>query len=358
MLTSVLYTACSLACTTVSIPVEHNGASFPLVARTLEYAGNAKDISVAAFHPKGEKMGTIISTFSWVNEHAFFSLDLNLGDGLVVEGQNTAGLVVQMLEQKLAKYHPAGIRANGMEYLQMAGFLLGNCESIAEAKQKVATLNVTDLPDKADFGASHWNLIDKTGEVWVLEYNIGNGVPSWMQNSVGVLTNDPSFEWQVTNLNNYVALSSMLPKDLIQHGNIPESVSLGTQLLGMPGDSSPPSRFVKSFYGREFGMKGKSHVTLDQAVTLGTAIINTVQIVEGSVAIKNVSGVPYDFEATIWSVLQVPHLGRTYYRTMHDMTWKMVDVTKLNATTEPWKVRIVTNDLGIVDVTETIQPKQ
>ena len=49
MLTSVLYTACSLACTTVSIPVEHNGASFPLVARTLEYAGNAKDISVAAF---------------------------------------------------------------------------------------------------------------------------------------------------------------------------------------------------------------------------------------------------------------------------------------------------------------------
>ena len=92
----------------------------------------------------------------------------------------------------------------------------------------------------------HWRMADITGKQIVLE--IVDGQPNFYENTLGVLTNSPGFDWHMTNLNNYINLypGTTNPRTL---GNIKlSSFGAGSGFLGIPGDVTPPSRFIRAAF--------------------------------------------------------------------------------------------------------------
>lgn len=92
----------------------------------------------------------------------------------------------------------------------------------------------------------HWRFTDTTGRQIVLE--IIDGTPRFYENKLGVLTNSPGFDWQITNLNNYVNLYSGAALDKTMGGIKLAPFGAGSGMLGLPGDVTPPSRFVRAAF--------------------------------------------------------------------------------------------------------------
>ena len=125
--------------------------------------------------------------------------------------------------------------------LQVVQWLLTQFSTIDEVQQGLNNVNVVGLESNA---VVHWRIGEPSGRQVVLE--IVNGVPHFYENTVGVLTNAPGFKWQIANLNNYVNLYA---GDAPTHklGDV-ELQPLGgsSGMLGLPGDFTPPSRFVRA----------------------------------------------------------------------------------------------------------------
>merc|ERR1712100_406242 len=106
---------------------------------------------------------------------------------------------------------------------------------------------------------NHWALADAAGRSIVLEYIDGKRVV--YENTPRVLTNDPPLDWHWRNLDAYVNLNSEYPhqNDFLatdtEIGTVPRPIGNGWNLAGMPGDSSPPSRYVQLFYLRGYALK-------------------------------------------------------------------------------------------------------
>lgn len=85
-----------------------------------------------------------------------------------------------------------------------------------------------------------------------------DGVLQIHEKTVRIMTNDPDYDWHLKNLNNYVNVSAawpVIPPSIIidtEIGKIPSISSHGYNLTGLPADYSPPSRFVRMFYLRQY----------------------------------------------------------------------------------------------------------
>ena len=128
---------------------------------------------------------------------------------------------------------------------EFVAWLLGNFETVEDVIAALSTVNVVATDARAE--NLHWRVADKYGRQIVIEYV--DGLPMVYENKLGVLTNAPGYPWHITNLNNYINLR---PGTTEAHkfGDITlKPIEHGSNLLGLPGDFTPPSRFVRvAFY--------------------------------------------------------------------------------------------------------------
>jgi choloylglycine hydrolase len=128
----------------------------------------------------------------------------------------------------------------------VASLVLAGAGSVREAIDVVS--NVTVWNRVEDMLGSvlpiHLVLYDADGDAAVVEW-VG-GERHVHENPVGVCTNAPPFDWHVTNLRNYVNLSATNVSPLDLEGVAITGLGQGTGLLGLPGDWTPPSRFVRA----------------------------------------------------------------------------------------------------------------
>jgi choloylglycine hydrolase len=138
---------------------------------------------------------------------------------------------------------------------------------------------------------------------------------------LGVMANAPTYDWQMTNLANYINLSV---KDIesTKVGDVKVSAfGSGSGLLGLPGDFTPPSRFVRAVV---YSQSAAPNKTADDAVLSAFHILNQFDIPKGSV-VNAAVGQPVD-EITEWtSVSDLKNL-RWYFRTFADQSIRMVDL--------------------------------
>ncbi len=138
---------------------------------------------------------------------------------------------------------------------------------------------------------------------------------------LGVMTNAPTYDWHMTNLSNYVNLSV---KDIDQTkvgGVAVPAFGAGTGLLGLPGDFTPPSRFVRAVV---YSQAAVPNQTAEDAVFAAFHILNQFDIPKGSV-MNSAVGEP-TAEITEWtSVADLKNL-RWYFRTREDQSIRMVDL--------------------------------
>jgi choloylglycine hydrolase len=166
----------------------------------------------------------------------------------VPDGVNEAGLYAGLLYLPgFAEYEsPEGFPGDRLVTpLDVASYLLATCATVAEAVSAVESVVVWPAPIPV-IGVPPLHLIlhDRNGSAAVVEW-VG-GTRQVHDNPIGVATNSPPFDWHMTNLRNYVNQTAMDVPTLSLAGEQLAPLGQGTGMLGLPGDFTPPSRFVRA----------------------------------------------------------------------------------------------------------------
>lgn len=133
---------------------------------------------------------------------------------------------------------------------ELIPFLLGQCATVAEVKERLKRTNVIHLSfsDQLPVSPLHWLISDRERSV-VLECTKDG--QKLYDDPFGVLTNNPTFDFHANNMNNYMGLSEGFPRNTLSLALPLENYSLGLGALGLPGDFSSSSRFVKAVFVKE-----------------------------------------------------------------------------------------------------------
>lgn len=130
---------------------------------------------------------------------------------------------------------------------ELIPWILGQCSTVKEVRELLEKINVTNLAFHESFPVSplHWLIADEKETITVEAVEEGLFV---YDNLVGVLTNNPPFPQQMFQLNNYMHLSPKQPKNLFSERLKLQTYSRGMGALGLPGDLSSASRFVRAAF--------------------------------------------------------------------------------------------------------------
>ena len=155
--------------------------------------------------------------------------------GLGVAGLNFVGN---------AHYKDVAEGKDNVAQFELIPWILGQCASVREARVLLERMNLVNIPfsDAYPLAQLHWLIADRD-EAITLE-SVKEGLRIY-DNPVGVLTNNPPFDEQMFNLNNYMGLSVKPPQNRFSDKLKFQTYSRGMGALGLPGDLSSMSRFVR-----------------------------------------------------------------------------------------------------------------
>ena len=138
---------------------------------------------------------------------------------------------------------PVSGRRNVAQF-EFIPWVLSQCADLAQARSLLAQMNLVGTPFSGQLPAAqlHWIIADRTGAITV--ESVADGLKIY-DNPVGVLTNNPPFDTQMFQLNNYMHLSPRQPQNLFSDELELQAYSRGMGALGLPGDLSSASRFVR-----------------------------------------------------------------------------------------------------------------
>lgn len=321
---SILLFPCWMAwaCTDLAITSKDgawiNGRSmeFALPMQT-KISLHPKGISHQSKAPGGEK------GVSWTSKYGYVSMDC-LEEGFTVDGMNEQGLSMGALWFPGVEYpQPKTSTAHCIVLQDLGPWILGNFSTVDEVKAALPSLNVwAEAIEPIGIPPLHLTIHDKNGHHLVVEFVDGH--MNILDNPMAVLTNAPRFEWHLTNLRNYINLSALNAPPMNLHGTHVQQLGQGTGLLGLPGDWTPPSRFVKAALLTAFAAQPG---TAQAAVNLAEHLLNTFDIPIGTV---RGSSDPSSFELTQWVVIKDLKNKLFYYRTYEDLTLRSIDLKRLD----------------------------
>lgn len=315
------------ACTGITLTAKDSAR---IVARTIEWGGSELN-SQYVIVPRGYVQhsyvpGYTLDGMKMVARYGYVGLSVEQKD-FVVEGLNEAGLSAGLFYfpgyGQYEAYNEAQ-KQQSVTDLQLVSWILGSCADVEQVKEAVAKAHVIAIDPRAS--TVHWRFADASGRQIVLE--IIGGKPCFYENKLGVLTNSPGFEWQMTNLNNYVNLYAGTA-EAKKMGDVQiASFGAGSGFLGIPGDVTPPSRFVRAaFYQTTAPMQDGA----EDAVRQGFQILNNFDI---PIGVEFADGkIPADIpSATQWTTATDLTNRVIYYRTMYNSAIRRIDLSQIDFT--------------------------
>ena len=203
---------------------------------------------------------------------------LREGFPLFYDGVNEAGVAAAALNFPLsAKYADFDKGKLNLASFELIPYLLGTCESLVEVRRALENINITSDGFSSEFPSSplHWIFADKGGAIAVECTAQGLKV---YENPVGVLTNEPSFDFHLMRLADYSNLGSLPPRSSLSADFHPKIYSRGLGAFGLPGDFSSSSRFVRGTF-----VKNRTSADGSDGVTRFFHIMDTVSVPRGCV---------------------------------------------------------------------------
>lgn len=325
LLTGTLFIDEAFACTGITLQTVDN---HPVPARTIEWAATPLT-SLYVVVPRGQQQQSVLPDGTrrgkqFTARYGYVGIAVESSEN-VMEGINEAGLNAGLFYfpeyGKYAPYDPSA-NATSMSDMQLVAWILSSFSSINELKAAIGDIRVVSTDARAS--TVHWRVTEPSGRQVVLE--IVDGEVCFYDNPLGVLTNSPEFTWHLTNLNNYVNLSS----GSVNHRQV-GTLSLtafggGSGLHGLPGDMTPPSRFIRAaFFQSTAPRLGDEDATVVQAFHL----LNNFDIPVG-VQFADPREVPSMPSATQVTIASDLHNKRIYYRTMYDMSIRCIDLNDID----------------------------
>jgi len=340
----------ALACTDFRVKAT-NGTV--VIGRSMEFAlGIGSDVVV---YPRVEKAVSLTPDgkqgISWKPKYGYLGIDAFGEKRAVLDGINEAGLAVEFLWFTESQYQEAKDH-NWLAITDLGPWILGNFKTVDEVKKELPRIKVIGafVQQLRSVPGFHAAVHDTQGHSIVIEFI--KGETKIYDNPVGVMTNKPTFDWQLTNLRNYVNLEAYDQESKQIVGIKFDKVGSGNGWHGLPGDWTPPSRFVRTAL-----MVHSADPVKDAAgaVNLAEHILNAVDIPQGVIKTKGpVNKALVDY--TQWIVIKDLTNRVLYFRSYQDLALKKVDIQKLNFNpgAKMKTIRIEDGSRTIVDVTGKI----
>lgn len=234
--------------------------------------------------PKGYQWNTILNTHLIRNQYNVMGIGQNLSPVILADGMNDMGFAAAALYfPGYASYDPVPMQNSQkpvIAALELVNFLLGQCATVEQAASMLRSIRIVGVKDPVtnSIAPLHWILADKTGKCAVAE-KTKQGLHI-MENPIGVLSNSPDFGWHMTNLRNFMNITPSQQPDNEWPPIMLTPFGQGAGTFGLPGDYTPPSRFVRTAYQL-------SHTQIpsdgDGAVTACFHILESVSIPKGIV---------------------------------------------------------------------------
>ena len=328
LMSALAFTNSLKACTGIQLTAEDGSV---IHARTLEFAVDLhsdvlvfpRGLTRTGITPEGE------NGLKWTSKYACTGAN-GVGLPIIIDGVNEKGLAAGLFYFPTSVGYPKYVSGDAGKTIapwQLASWILENFATVEEVKQNIGNIIVAEVVLKA-WGFSppvHCIVNDASGKSIVIEYV--DGKLNVHENPLGAMSNSPTFDWHMTNLRNYVNFS-LTNRPPVHIGSV-ELVGFGqgTGMLGLPGDFTPPSRFVRAVAYSTSALPSK---TGDAAVLQAFHILNMFDIPKGTVRegeTDDHGNVVADY--TVWTSASDLKARRFYIRTYENSQIRSVDLTTL-----------------------------
>ena len=244
------------------------------------------------------------------------------GYPLYYEATNEKGLSMAALNfPDNADYKPYLEGCDNITSFEFIPWILGKCADVSEALSELSKINLVNI----SFGESlplsplHWIISDRERSIVVESIKQGLKIH---ENPIGVLTNNPTFDYHMMNLNNYMALHEGAPENRFYDSDNLKVYSLGMGAFGLPGDFSSASRFVRAAFVKQKSHSGKSE---KESVSQFFHILGAVAMPKGCVLVCD-----GEYEYTRYTSCCNVDKGIYYYTTYENSTVNSVDMNSVD----------------------------
>lgn len=288
--------------------------------RTLDYEfsyGNEITITPRNYEFKFKEKGIIknhyaIIGMAYVTENYPLYYDAINEKGLGIAGLNFVGN---------AHYNEKEEGKDNITQYEFIPWILSQCTTVEEAKKLIEKMNFLNKSFNAQLPLAqlHWIIADSKEAITVEA--VMDGIKIY-KNPVGILTNNPPFDKQMFVLNNYMHLSTKSPEDTFAKNLNLEKYSRGMGAIGLPGDLSSQSRFVRAAFVK---MNSVSSSDETESVSQFFHILNSVDQQRGCCELEDGK-----YEITIYTSCCNASKGIYYYTSYDNHQITAVDMHKEN----------------------------
>jgi len=282
---SIIYAPLAYTCTAINLTAKDGTV---IAGRTMEWDFEMKWTLVA--QPQGSTV--LVSAPDFLNlpskklssKYAFAGIypGVVAGSPAILEGQNEAGLGLSgNFLPGFTEYQK--VTPQDKEYVSILNFgtlVLGMFSTVKELKAELPKYKVWYNPNEVKGAPTppwlHFVLTDRTGDSMIVEFVKGQMVIH--DNVANVLTNAPTYDWHLTNVRNYLSLTDTATTSVVVNGTNVTEIGQGGGLIGLSADYTPPSRFVRATYLRQFAYQPNESADASQ---LMAHLLNNVDIPKG-----------------------------------------------------------------------------
>ncbi len=348
---TVLFSQKVSACTGILLNSTNDSI---VTGRTVEFAKKL-DMSVAVVPrnfqfvgqtPNGEGL-TYTSKYGYAGIYCF-------NNKAIMDGMNEKGLVAAaFFFPGYAGYKPTTTQnqKNSISPVDFTNWILSQFSTIEEILSAISSVDIAPTVLEG-WGSSppplHYVIYDSTGKSIVIEPI--NGELIVYDNLIGSMTNSPTFDWHVTNLNNYINLSTYNAKPLTVRGQKLEILGQGSGLNGLPGSFSSTSRFVRSSI---FSVNAIPPTNARELPNQVFHILNQFDIPVGSVR-ENDQGT-LSLDSTQVTLVKDPNTLRYYFKSYSDQTIRYIDLQEFNLNANSMKTFLIQGNQVNIDVSNLLQ---
>ena len=240
------------------------------------------------------------------------------GYPLYYDAVNETGLAMAGLNFPVsARYEPEREGVDNIAPFEFIPWLLGQCADLVQARRLLDRINLADIPfsDQLPLAPLHWLIADQRGAIVVEQTAAGLKV---CDDPVGVLTNEPPFDYQMFRLKDHMQLTREAPRSSFGAELELKPYCLGMGAMGLPGDLSSTSRFVRAAFTRLNSVCGTSE---EESVSQFFHILGCVAQTRGCARAGEER-----YEITVYSSCCNMDRGVYYYTTYENSQISAVDM--------------------------------
>lgn len=313
------------ACTGITL---HARDKSVVVARTVDWSRTEMD-NMYVIVPRGHTQKSLTPSgkmdgHEFTSVYGYVGIAVQLPD-FIIDGTNEAGLSAGLFYfpnyGEYPKYNPDN-KENSIADFELVAWMLARFSTIEQVKAAIKDITVTNVDPSAS--TVHWRITDATGKQVILEFV--DGVAHFYDSKIGTITNAPGYPWHITNLNNYINLKpgSAEPTKI---GDLTlRALGSDSGMLGLPGDFTPPSRFVRAAMISNFAPQQKTGY---DAAMKAFALLDNLQVplgVDFNTG-KMITNMP---SATQWTIATDLKGKVIYYHTMYNRTIRSIDMNNID----------------------------